>query len=44
MHGSLTRVSDSAFQVIVFRSMAQTLVHDLKRAMISVEARASLLK
>jgi len=24
--------------------MAQTLVHDLKRAMISVEARASLLK
>ena len=44
MHGSLTRVSDSAFHVIVFRSMAQTLVHDLERAMISVEARASLLK
>ena len=44
MHAAVTRVSDIAFLIIVFRSMAQTLVHDLTRAMTSFDARASLLK
>ena len=44
MHAAVTRVSDIAFLIIVFRSMAQTLVHDLTRAMTSLDARASLLK
>ena len=42
MHASVTRISDTVFQIIVFRSMAQTLVHDLTRAMTSVDARTSL--
>ena len=42
MHAALTRISDTIFQIIVFRSMAQTLVHDLTRAMTSIDARTSL--
>ena len=37
--GSLSRISDTAFQIIVFRSMAFTLVRDMERAMHSVSAR-----
>ena len=44
MHAAVTRISDSVFQIIVFRSMAQTLVNDLTRAMTSVDARTSLFK
>ncbi|GAA6179300.1 hypothetical protein NBRC116594_07380 [Shimia sp. NS0008-38b] len=36
---SITRVEDCAFQIMAFRSMAGTLVHDLNRAMASVAAR-----
>ncbi len=36
---SVTRVGDQAFQIMTFRSMAKTLVHDLQRAMESVAAR-----
>ena len=39
MNGSLTRVSDTSFQIIVFRSMALNLVHDIERAMQSIAAR-----
>lgn len=39
MSASVTRLGDHAFQIMVFRSMAQTLVHDLKSAMESVAAR-----
>lgn len=39
MAASITRVGDMAFQVMVFRSMARTLVHDLKTAMEAVAAR-----
>ena len=39
MSASITRVGDQAIQVMVFRSMAQTLVHDLKTAMEAVAAR-----
>lgn len=39
MTASVTRVGAEAFQIMVFRSMAQTLVHDLKRAMEGVAAR-----
>jgi sarcosine oxidase subunit gamma len=39
MMASITRVSDTAFQIMVFRSMAATLVHDLKTAMEGVAAR-----
>lgn len=39
MSASVTRVGDRAFQVMVFRSMAATLVHDLKTAMEAVAAR-----
>ena len=39
MTGSITRVGDRALQIMVFRSMAQTLVHDLKTAMEGVAAR-----
>ncbi|MAI59372.1 MAG: sarcosine oxidase subunit gamma [Rhodobacteraceae bacterium] len=42
MQASVTRISESAFQIIVSRSMARTLVHDLERAMGSVAFRASL--
>lgn len=39
MMASITRVGPDAFQVMVFRSMARTLVHDLKTAMAAVTAR-----
>ena len=39
MMASVTRVSGNAFQIMVFRSMAETLVHDLKSAMEGVAAR-----
>ena len=39
MAASVTRLEDSAFLVMVFRSMAQTLHHDLKSAMEAVAAR-----
>lgn len=41
MAASITRLGDSAFQIMVFRSMAQTLVHDLEAAMQGVAARAA---
>nr|WP_252731473.1 sarcosine oxidase subunit gamma family protein [Lentibacter algarum] len=40
MQVSITRVSKDAWQIIGFRSMAGTLVHDLQRAMKGVAARA----
>ena len=39
MMASLTKTGENAFQVMVFRSMAATLVHDLKTAMEGVAAR-----
>lgn len=39
MMASITRVGGDAFQIMVFRSMAGTLVHDLKTAMEAVAAR-----
>lgn len=36
---SVTRVGERAYQIMVFRSMAETLVHDLKSAMEGVAAR-----
>lgn len=39
MTASVTRVGEMAFQIMVFRSMAATLVHDLKTAMEAVAAR-----
>ncbi len=39
MTASITRVGENAFQIMVFRSMAETLVHDLKRAMEGIAAR-----
>ncbi len=36
---SLARVEEGAFQIMAFRSMARTLVHDLKTAMEAVAAR-----
>ena len=44
MHAAVTQISDSVFQIIVFRSMAQTLVHDRKRVMTSVYARTILFR
>ena len=37
--GSLSRISDKTFQIIVARSMALTLVHDMERVLQSVVAR-----
>ena len=42
MTASLTRTGDTAYEIMVFRSMAQTLVHELTRAMKGVVARAAL--
>ena len=42
MQASVTRISKITFQIIVFRSMAHTLVHNLERAMGSVAFRAAL--
>lgn len=39
MTASITRVGENAFQIMVFRSMAETLIHDLKRAMEGIAAR-----
>ncbi|MDX2483649.1 MAG: sarcosine oxidase subunit gamma [Pseudodonghicola sp.] len=39
MAGSITRVGERAFLILVSRSMAVTLVHDLKTAMEAVAAR-----
>lgn len=39
MSGSITRIGAQAFLVMVFRSMAKTLAHDLKTAMEAVAAR-----
>ncbi|WP_299705823.1 sarcosine oxidase subunit gamma [uncultured Tateyamaria sp.] len=39
MTGSITRIGNDTFLLMVFRSMAGTLVHDLERAMASVAAR-----
>ncbi|WP_294220955.1 sarcosine oxidase subunit gamma [uncultured Shimia sp.] len=36
---SVTRVGEQVFQIMTFRSMAKTLVHDLQRAMESLAAR-----
>lgn len=41
MNVSLARAGDSAFQIMAFRSMASTLVHELEMAMKGVAARAS---
>ncbi len=39
MTASITRVGEKAFQIMVFRSMATSLVHDLQRAMEGVATR-----
>ncbi len=39
MNASITRVGADAFQIMVFRSMAETLVHDLRSAMEGLAAR-----
>lgn len=39
MMASVTRTGPQAFQIMVFRSLAKTLVHDLKTAMEGVAAR-----
>lgn len=39
MMGSITRIGPKAFQIMVFRSFSETLIHDLKRAMEAVAAR-----
>jgi len=39
MNGSVTRIGADRFLVMVFRSMAGTVLHDLQRAMESVAAR-----
>ncbi|MCE8009370.1 sarcosine oxidase subunit gamma [Aestuariivita sp.] len=39
MTASITRVGERAFQIMVFRSMSATLVHDLETAMEGVAAR-----
>lgn len=41
MHASITRLGDEVFMIMVFRSMAHTLVHDLGAAMEGVAARAA---
>ncbi|MGR3505260.1 MAG: sarcosine oxidase subunit gamma [Paracoccaceae bacterium] len=40
MHASITRLGETAFQIMVFRSMARTMSHDLVTAMEGVAARA----
>jgi sarcosine oxidase subunit gamma len=41
MQSSITRLQNDAFLIMVFRSMARTVVHDLKTAMEGVAARAA---
>mgnify|MGYP001824990143 CR=1 FL=1 len=40
MNGSVTRIGADSFLLMVFRSMAGTLLHDLERAMESVASRS----
>jgi len=40
MMAALSRVGDQAYQIMVFRAFAETLVHDLEEAMQAVAARA----
>jgi len=40
MNGSVTRIGTDSFLLMVFRSMAGTLLHDLERAMESVASRS----
>jgi len=40
MNASITRTSDTGFEIMVFRSMARTAVHELGRAMGHVVARS----
>ena len=40
MQAAITRLEGGAFEIMVFRSMARTLVHDLRIAMEGVAARA----
>nr|WP_253196057.1 sarcosine oxidase subunit gamma [Roseovarius sp. PS-C2] len=40
MQAAITRLSGDAFEIMVFRSMARALVHDLRDVMESVAARA----
>ncbi len=39
---SLTRIAPYTYEILAFRSMTQTLIHDLSRAMAQVAARAKL--
>ncbi|MEH6646505.1 sarcosine oxidase subunit gamma [Sulfitobacter sp.] len=39
MNASVTRIGEDAFMIAVFRSMAKTLVHDLRTALEAVAAR-----
>jgi sarcosine oxidase subunit gamma len=39
MAASITRTGDDTFMIMVFRSMADTLLHDLQRAMEGVASR-----
>ena len=41
MMASITRTGPQAFQIMVFRGFAETLIHDLKAAMSSVAARGA---
>jgi sarcosine oxidase subunit gamma len=40
MTGAVTRIGADVFLLMVFRSMAGTLLHDLERAMASVASRS----
>ena len=42
MQASITKTSEKNFQIMVFRSMAYTLVHDLVRAMDSIAYRVAI--
>lgn len=41
MQASILRLGEQSFQIMVFRSMAQSLVHDLSSAMRMLDARAN---
>lgn len=41
MNASITRVAEDAFEIMVFRSMAQTAVHEITETMAQVTARSS---
>ena len=42
MMASITRIGDKSFQIMVFRSMAETLLHELQTAMENVTARQAV--